>query len=91
MGKPNFWSLSFEERFAAYDVIKSHGCKTYNSAGANHLAVAVAKGKYGAVSQALESIGFKQINLYKFPIGTDNPEEHFNHEGNWLVACFIPL
>lgn len=91
MEQPNFWSLSFEERFRAYDAIKTHDCQTYNSSGGNHLAVAVAKGKYGAVSHALESLGFKQVNLYKFPLGTDKPAERLQHDGNWLVACFLPL
>ena len=86
----SFWSLPYDSRFAAYAAIEAAGCRTYNSGGGCQLSVAVARGRFGEVTHALEQLGLRQVDLYRFPLGTDRPPEEFQHGGNWLVACFLP-
>lgn len=92
----SFFDLTHEQRFKIYDAIKGLGCQTYPGGGSGLLSVAVAKGKFAALVQALETLGMKQIDLYKFPLGADTPAENLRHESYgqpnscWLVANFKP-
>ncbi len=92
----SFFDLTHEQRFKIYDAIKGLGCQTYPGGGSGLLSVAVAKGKFAELVQALETLGMKQIDLYKFPLGTDKPAQNLRHESYgqpnscWLVACFKP-
>lgn len=92
----SFFELTYDQRFKIYDAIKALGCQTYPGGGSGLLSVAVAKGKFAALVQALETLGMKQIDLYKFPLGMDQPAENLRHESYgqpdscWLVANFKP-
>jgi len=92
----SFFELTYEQRFKVYDAIKALGCQTYDGGGSGLLSVAVAKGKFGALMQALDFLGLKHQDLYKFPLGTDKPPCELRHESYgqpdscWLVATFRP-
>jgi hypothetical protein len=93
----SFFELSHVQRFKVYDAIKAIGCDTYKGGGSGFLNVAVAKGKFSELSSTLENLGLKFIELYKFPLGSDQPAEHLRHESYgqpnsaWLVAVFKPF
>jgi hypothetical protein len=91
-----FWNLTHEQRFKAYDAIKAVDCASYNSGGGPQLSVMVARGKFGALCQALEHLGLRQVDLYNFPLGTDTPDDKFRHDRGpfpkcqYLIANFMP-
>lgn len=92
----SFFDLTHEQRFKIYDAIKGLGCQTYPGGGSGVLSVAVAKGKFSELTQTLDMLGMKQTDLYKFPLGTDQPPAQLRHESYgqpdscWLVANFKP-
>jgi hypothetical protein len=92
----SFFDLTYDHRFRVYDAINAAGCQQYPGGGSGLLSVAVAKGKFGELTHALETLGMKQIDLYKFPLGSDNPPDHLRHESHgianscWLIANFRP-
>lgn len=93
----SFWNMPAEARFKAYDALKSVDCETHDGGGSPALAVRVAKGRYGDVCQALEKVGLRQVDMYRFPLGSDTPAERFRHDAGpipacqYLIACFLPF
>lgn len=91
-----FFDLSVSERFAIYDAIESVDCVTHGCGVHGALSVAVAKGKFGALVDAMHRLGLKHIDAYTFPLGTDKPAAHLRHESHgqpdscWLIATFKP-
>jgi len=93
----SFFELTYEQRFKVYDALKALKCDTHGSGGSGMLSVAVAKGKFSELDHAMQHLGLKFVELYKFPLGTDNPPEHLRHESYgmpdsaWLIANFRPF
>lgn len=91
-----FFDLSHDERFAIYDAIEEIDCKTHGCGSSGALSVAVAKGRFSALVDALHRLKMRHVDLYKFPLGTDNPPEYLRHESYgqpdsaWLIAVFKP-
>ena len=90
----SFFDLDHDTRFAIYRAVQSVDCQTYSSGGSGTLCVAVAKGRFGDLTEALKPFAMKNTDLYYFPLGTDTPDDRFRHErmnvpaSNWLVAVF---
>ena len=91
----SFYELTYEQRFKVYHALDALQCQTHG-AGGGLLSVAVAKGAFAALCHALENLGLKHVDLYKFPLGTDKPPMHLRHESYgfpdsaWLIATFRP-
>lgn len=89
----SFFDLPDNTRFAVYDAIESTGCAIRNC-GNGLLSVAVGKGKFSDLIGALSKFNLENVDLYKFPLGTDKPAEHLRHESygfpdsSWLIAVF---
>jgi hypothetical protein len=89
-----FFDLSHDTRFAIYKAIESVGCQTYPGGGGGSLCVAVSKGRFGDLCEALKPFCLKNSHLYYFPLGTDKPADEFRHDrhgvaaSTWLVAVF---
>lgn len=89
-----FFDLPHDTRFAIYKAIESVDCQTYPGGGGGSLCVAVAKGKFGELCEALKPFYLKNSDLYHFPLGTDKPDDRFRHDrqgvpaSTWLVAVF---
>ena len=94
--KTSFYDLPHETRFQVYGALKALDCDTGQSGYSGQLCVAVARGKFGDVVQALEKLGFDLVTSYYFPLGTDKPPMHLRHDSerygsqncNWFYACF---
>jgi len=92
----SFFDLSYEKRFEIYGAIDALNCAKYDSGGGG-LAVAVAKGKFGELVDAMHRFGLKHIDSYTFPLGTDKPPMHLRHasygqpDSCWFIACFRVL
>lgn len=90
----NFYDLPEKTRFSVYKVIDALQCSTRFGGGGAMLSVAVAKGKFGELVEALKTFGLDQVDLYKFPLGTDKPPMHLRHmsygqpDSCWLIATF---
>jgi len=92
----SFFDLSHRDRFKVYEVINALDCATHSSGG-GALSVAVAKGKFSALVDALHRLGLTHIDAYTFPLGTDKPAAHLRHASHgqpdscWFIAVFRPL
>ena len=92
----DFYSLPHEARFRAYDAITAADCQTYPGGAGPALAVAVARGKLGAVRESLRECNLKMNTLYTFQLGSAKPAERLRHDSHgvpasaWLVATFLP-
>ena len=92
----SFYDMPHESRFAVYDAIKSVECQTYPGGGSGRLFVSVAKGKFGALVEAMKPHGLRHVDLYTFPLGSDKPADRFRHDSrrygvpacDWLIAVF---
>ena len=90
----SFFDLPDNTRFAVYDAIESAGCATKHCSGNGLLSVAVGKGKFSELLNALSKFNLENVDLYKFPLGSDKPAEHLRHESygfpdsSWLIAVF---
>lgn len=70
----------------------------YNSNGS--ISVAVPRGRYSDVAAWADFYGLEYVDMYYFPLGSDNPAEHLRHDGPvqydrgnrsfWLYAQFRP-
>jgi hypothetical protein len=91
-----FFELSHDERFAIYDQIDALGCATHGCGSSGQLSVAVAKGQFAALVNALHRLKMRHVDLYTFPLGTDKPPAELRHESHgqpdscWLIATFKP-
>lgn len=91
-----FFELSHDERFAIYDAINSVDCKTHGYGKGGALSVAVAKGQFAALVEALNRLKMRHVDLYTFPLGSDKPPAHLRHASHgqpdscWLIATFKP-
>ena len=91
----SFYDLSHTHRFMIYGALKALDCETANG-GSNGLCVAVARGKYGELVQAMKKFGLEYVESYYFPLGTDKPPMHLRHDSakygakncNWFYATF---
>jgi hypothetical protein len=89
----SFFELSDDERFSVYSAIESIDCAT-RSCGSGLLSVAVAKGKFSELIGKLSKFNLENIDLYKFPLGSDKPPMHLRHESYgfpdsaWMIAVF---
>ena len=92
----DFYQLPHDARFRAYAAIAAADCETYPGGAGPALAVAVARGKLGAVSERLRECGLEMNTLYTFPLGSAQPAERLRHDSRgipasvWLVATFLP-
>ena len=92
----DFYSLPHEERFRVYDAVAAAECETYPGGAGPALAVAVARGKLGDVTERLRECGMTLNTLYTFPLGSAKPPERLRHDSRgvpasvWLVATFCP-
>jgi len=94
--KTSFYDLPDTLRFQVYGAIKALDCQTGSSGGSGQLCVAVARGKFGDVVQAMEKFGLKLVDSYLFPLGSDKPPAHLRHDSlrygvpncNWFYAVF---
>jgi len=92
----SFFDLSHNVRFQVYGALKALNCETGKSGGAGQLCVAVARGKFGELLQAMDKFGLDLVDSYHFPLGSDNPPMHLRHDSaryavpncNWLYAVF---
>jgi len=92
----SFFDLPDNIRFSIYDAIDSVDCLTrhWDGSGNGLLHVAVAKNKFSKLIGALSKFNLENVELYKFPLGTDKPPMHLRHESYgfpdsaWLVATF---
>jgi hypothetical protein len=92
----SFFDLSHTQRFMIYGALKALDCETGQSGGSGGLCVAVARGKYGDLLQAMEKFGLEYVESYYFPLGTDKPAMHLRHDSvryggqncNWFYATF---
>ena len=93
----SFYDLTDEKRFEVYRALRDLQCETRTGGGSGLLSVAVAKGAFGQLVQALENLGLANVDLYKFPLGSDKPPMHLRHESYgfpdsvWLIATFRPI
>jgi len=72
----SFYDLPHNTRFQVYGALKALECETGKSGGSGQLCVAVARGKFGELTHALEKFGLKLVDSYLFPLGSDNPPRH---------------
>jgi len=92
----SFFDLSHDDRFKVYDVIDALDCAKHDCGG-GALSVAVAKGKFSTLVDAMHRLGLKHIDAYTFPLGTDKPAAHLRHASHgqpdscWFIAVFRPL
>ena len=92
----SFFDLPDNTRFEIYDAVESVGCLTRHCGPNGLLSVAVGKGKFSELLGTLSKFNLKNVDLYKFPLGTDKPAEHLRHESygfpdsSWLIAVFQP-
>lgn len=84
----NFYDLPDAERFSIYAEIDALECKTTGYGEHGMLQVAVARGKLGALLQAMQNHGMVDVSLVNFPLGSDQPPEILRHGANWLYADF---
>ncbi len=93
----SFFDLSHDDRFKVYDAIDALDCATHNCGGSSALSVAVAKGKFSVLVDAMHRLGLKHIDAYTFPLGTDKPAAHLRHasygqpDSCWFIAVFRPI
>lgn len=93
----SFWSMPDSCRFKAYAALEAVDCAKYDSGGGPQLSVAVARGRFGDLLQAMEAVGLRQVDLYRFPLGSDKPAEHLRHDAGpiprcqYLIASFLPF
>jgi hypothetical protein len=91
----SFYDLSESHRFMVYGALKALDCETA-SGGSGGLCVAVARGKFGQLLEAMRKFGLDFVESYYFPLGTDNPPPHLKHDSikygakncNWFYATF---
>ena len=92
----SFYDLPDTTRFEIYGAIEALNCETGKSGRSGQLSVAVARGKFGEILQAMDKFGLKFVDSYYFPLGTDSPAMHLRHDSekygstncNWLFANF---
>jgi len=90
----SFYDLPHDTRFAVYKALEAVECQTYPGGGSGALCVAVAKGKFGALTEALKPFFLDNTDLYYFPLGSDQPDARLRHtrmgipDSCWLVAVF---
>jgi len=90
----SFFELSDTERFSIYHAIDDAGCQTKHCGGNGLLSVAVGKGKFSELVNSLSKFNLENVDLFKFPLGTDKPPIHLRHDSygipdsSWLVAVF---
>jgi hypothetical protein len=89
----SFFDLPQERRFAVYKAIENAQC-AHHAGGSFGLSVAVGKGQFSALVEAMQQFGFQHADLYTFPLGTDKPPAHLRHDNRgfpdscWLIATF---
>ena len=94
--KTSFYDLPHNLRFQIYGAIKALDCQTGNSGGSGQLCVAVARGKFGEIVQAMDKFGLKLVDSYFYPLGSDKPPANLRHDSlkygvsncNWFYAIF---
>ena len=92
----SFFDLPEKHRFKIYNIIDALDCEK-RDCGNGALSVAVAKGKFSALVDAMHRCGLKHTDAYTFPLGTDTPPMHLRYESYgqpnscWFVAVFRPL
>ena len=92
----SFYDLPHITRFQVYGALKALDCETAKSGGSGQLCVAVARGKFGELTHAMEKFGLKLVDSYLFPLGSDNPPAHLRHDSErygvpnsmWFYAVF---
>jgi len=92
----SFYDLSENQRFMIYGALEALNCEKGNSGGNGRLCVAVAKGKFAELINALGKLGLTFDESYFFPLGSDKPPMHLRHDSekygvqacNWFFAIF---
>lgn len=96
MAFSSFFDLPESRRMAIYAAISHLGCDTYSREG-SAFGVAVARGTYSDLIDALASHGLDHAELTYFPLGSDQPAERLRHDGRYpgsrgfyMIAWFRP-
>ena len=84
--------LPWPERSAIMDACAAAGSK-FHERTSNGFRVAIGRHRYGATVEAMSARGFRCVDLFIFPLGTDKPAEQLRHDShgipcNWLFADF---
>src|SRR3990167_4557837 len=93
-----YYDLPWETRLSIMRAVEAAGSEHIGGNSIGGFQVAVGRGKFGDLIEAIKPFGFKVNGLVSFPLCSDQPPDHLRHDSpkyggikcNWLYADCLP-